>query len=115
MTSQEELREQMDRVRSILNILQADASAGQHPAEGARDLGKAVDDLRRTVWAVLTARHSGDYDSYLARIRVRRATESCEEVLAELYAGTLTPDTPGLFTLYAAISEILGLQRGEQP
>jgi len=110
----EQLREQTDRVRSVLNILEADLGADQHSAEGARDLGHAVDDLRRTVWAVLTARHSGDYDSYLARIRVRRAAESCEDVLAELYAGTLLAETPGLFTLYAALSEILGLQSGEQ-
>lgn len=104
MADQQELREVIDRVRSALHILEGDAA--QHSSEAAHDLKRSVDDLRRGVWAILTTRHSGNYEDFLARIRVRRATESCEDVLAELYAETLTADTPGLFSLYATLSEL---------
>jgi hypothetical protein len=92
-----------------LEVLDARADAGEHPAEGVRDLGLAVDDLRRSVWAVLTTKHSGSYADFLARIRVRRATECCEEMLAELHAETVTRNTPGLPVFQATLKELAKL------
>jgi len=108
----EELRDEIDRVRSALNILETGMAGGDDTSEAARDLGLAVDNLRRSVWAVLTTKHSGDYDGFLGRIRLRRAREICEEVLAELYAGTITVDTPGLFLFHEALRDVMQIAGG---
>jgi len=105
--SREDLRKGVDQIRKALNAF--DAGLGDRPAEGVRDLGLAVDDLRRSVWAVLTTRHSGNYEDFLARIRVRRARECCEDVLADLHAETVTRDTPGLPVLHATLRELAKL------
>jgi hypothetical protein len=105
--NREDLRKGVAQIRKALDSF--DAGVGSRPAEGIRDLSLAVDNLRRSVWAVLTTRHSGNYEDFLARIRVRRATECCEEVLADLHAATVTSDTPGLPVFHATMRELAKL------
>lgn len=102
----DELRQGIDEIKSALNILDADLTPGGRPLEGVRDLGLAVDNIRRNVWAVLKAEHSGDYHGYLGKTRVRRATETCEDVLSDLYAETIAPNTPGLEVFHATLREL---------
>jgi hypothetical protein len=104
MATSHELQQGIEQVRNAIAAL--DIDAGQAGSEGARDLGIALDNLRRTFWAVLTTKHSGDFDNFLARIRLRRATEICEGVLADLYAGAVTSDSPGLFYFHAALTDV---------
>lgn len=101
----EEIRKCIDAVRSSLNVLDASSGAGQ-PAEGLRDLTQAVTNLRSSIWAVLEGEHAGDYDAFLARVRVSRATDLCEEVLSDLYAGTLVPTAPGIEVFRGALREL---------
>ncbi len=109
MAYPEALRESIERVRSTLHVM--DSKSAGLSSEAVEELKRSVDDLRRGVWAILTSRHSGSYEEFLARIRVRRATESCEELLAELYAGTLDAETPGLFSFFASLSEVMKVHR----
>jgi hypothetical protein len=74
--------------------------------EAVRDLGLAVGNVRRSTWAVLTSAHSDNYENFLARLRVRRATETCEEVLSDLYADTVPATAPGLDLFQAALREL---------
>jgi hypothetical protein len=102
----DDLRKDMDQLRSALNIIESGTSVSAPPEEGLRDLGQAVDNVRKSAWAVLTAEHSGDYHGFLAKIRVRRAIELCQDVLTDLYADTITPDMPGLVVLTATLTEL---------
>ena len=104
--SNEELGKGLDELRSALNIIDGEIALGQPPAEAVQALERAVDNVRTSVWAVLNADHSGDYQSFLGRIRVHRATETCEDVLADLYAETLPPDTPWLELFHATLREL---------
>ncbi len=108
------LRQGMDQLRSALNIMESDISMGAPPAEGLRDLGQAVDNVRKSAWAVLTAEHSGDYQGFLAKIRVRRAIELSQDVLTDLYADTITRDMPGLIVLAATLQELSTALRGAE-
>ncbi len=112
--SYEDLRKGVAQIRNALDVLDARAAPGGRPAEGVRDLGLAVDNLRRSVWAVLTTRHSGSYSDFLARIRIRRATECCEEMLADLHAETVTLNTTGLPVFQGTLKELAKLTRRGQ-
>ena len=102
----DDLRRGMDELRSALNIIEEGSSISAPPAAGLRDLGQAVDNVRKSAWAVLTAEHSGDYQGFLAKIRVRRAIELCQDVLTDLYSDTISPDMPGLAVLTATLTEL---------
>ena len=108
--SHEDLKKGIQHIRKALDVLES--KVDDRPSEGVRDLGLAVDDLRRGVWATLTSRHSGNYQDFLARIRIRRATECCEEVLADLHAETVTLNTPGLPVFHATLKELIKLAGG---
>jgi len=112
--SNEELKRGIGQIRKALDLLDAFKGARESSSEGVRDLGLAVDNLRRGVWAVLTTRHSGNYDDFLARIRVRRATECCEDVLADLHAETVTKNTPGLDVFHATLRQVQHLVQQRQ-
>jgi hypothetical protein len=75
--------------------LEADSPSNPHP-EAKQHIGLAVDDLRRSLWAVLTTAHAADSDVYLSEVRVRRASEICSEILADLYADGLSAQAPGI-------------------
>jgi hypothetical protein len=111
--NRDELRQGVGQIRKALDALEA--GVGERPAEGVRDLSMAVDNLRRSVWAVLTTRHSGNYEDFLARIRVRRAKECCEDVLADLHAETVTRDTTGMPVFHATLRELVKLATRKQP
>ena len=104
--SNEELGKCIRQLRSALNIIDADIALGEPPAEAVQALVRAVDNVRTSVWAVLSAEHSGDYQSFLSRIRVHRATETCDEILADLYAEALPPNILGLELFHATLREL---------
>ena len=112
--SYDDLRKGVVQIRNALDVLEAKVGEEDRPSEGVRDLGRAVDDLRRSVWAVLTTRHSGNYQDFLARVRIRRATECCEELLADLHAETVTSNTPGLPVFHATLRELVKIAGGGQ-
>jgi hypothetical protein len=105
--SKQDLQIGIDEIRRALTKFDAGLSFGEHPSEGVRDVGLAVDNLRRSTWAVLTTRHSGDYDAYLARIRIERATDACEDLLSDLYAEAVAPNMPGLKTFHAVLESLV--------
>ncbi len=106
-----ELREGLAEVRAALDALDQRGGSAHQAVEELRILGLAVDNLRNNLWAVLTARYTKDYEGFLARIRVRRASETCEDVLADLYADTITPNMSGLDVYQATLREIDAIAR----
>ncbi len=104
----DELRTGLDKLRSALNIVEMEiaAAAAEPSQEAVRALGTALNGVRTNVWAVLTAEHADDYDQYLAKVRVRRARETCEEVLADLYADTIPLNMPGLEVFGVTLREL---------
>ncbi len=105
----EKLRTEIDQLRSALKAVDAAVATGDPSPEALQDLGLEVDSLRKSLWAGLTSKHSGDYTAFLGRIRVRRAIETCEDVLADLYAETLPPNIPGLEVFSATLGELAEL------
>lgn len=105
-TTSDMVRTHIKEVRTALNALEKGADRADRLPEGVRDLSRAVDGVRRSVWAVLEAQHTRDYASFLSRVRVRRATEVCEEVLADLSAEAVPRTTPGAEIFRGTLREL---------
>lgn len=101
-----EMREAFADLRTALDQLEVGAGGSKHPGEKIAALSGAVDTLRTKVWAHLTTHQAGDLDRYLGQIRVQRATEACEDLLADLYAEALAPGTPGLDLFRGVLREL---------
>ncbi len=106
MGNDELLQTSLDGLRSKLDIIDAELARGQPPAEALTAVEQAVSAVRRDIWVLLTAQHADDIRGYTGKIRIRRATEMCEEVLADLHAETLPPNTPGLEVFHATLREL---------
>lgn len=104
--SNDELRRGLEELRSKLDIIEAEMDQGQPPEQAVRAVEQAVSEVRANIWLLLTAEHADDYDSYLGKIRVQRATQACEDILADLHAGTLPPQTVGLAVFHATLREL---------
>lgn len=99
------LEDEIRVLRSALDQVDRTVDAGV-PRETIKALGDTVDSLRAKVWAYLTTHQAGALDRYMGEVRVKRAAEACEDVLAELYADALPSGTPGLELLRATLFEL---------
>ncbi len=98
----EELRTSISRLRRALETTQTSDAENEVP----HDVGLAVDDLRRSLWGALTTTFAADAEEYLVTMRVRRASETLQDVLAELYTGALSIRAPGTEELRVLTSEL---------
>jgi len=76
-------------MRATVQSIEAKLRKGDLPQDGLEDLKSAIDDARLRLWAVISAAGSPEPDAVLLRFRLRRATEICRAITADLDAGTL--------------------------
>jgi len=91
-----DVQQRLAEVRTALELLEVSSPPGDDLSEGVRDLASMVDQLRQSVWAVLTAEFAGDLPGFIGRIRVRRANAILKGVLADVYAGDVPRNMSGL-------------------
>jgi hypothetical protein len=108
------LRKGLGDLRNKLELFDEELGQGQSTPDNIRAVEHAVSAVRANLWALLAAQHSGDYQSYLGKTHVRRAKETCEDVLAELHAETILPTTPGLEVFHAALRHVSEHCRAEK-
>ena len=76
-------------MRATVQAIESKLRQGDLPDEGLSDLKHAIDDTRLRLWAVITAASSSEPEGVLLRFRLRRATEICRSVIADLDGNTL--------------------------
>jgi hypothetical protein len=103
---QNELRDQVDKLRALLIVADANPALELDPSEGLRDLQVTIDRLRAHLWMLLKTQDESAEQAFVVRMRVRRARETCEGILADLDEGTVTAGTPGLPVLHATLREL---------
>jgi hypothetical protein len=104
-----QLRQQLTTVDQQL------AKSGDH-AEGLEDLKAAVDNLRTSVWAVLSASRSANYPGFITRFRLRRTIDVLRQVLTDLEGSggqTLHPEHSEMQILMKQLLERIGRLRGQ--
>jgi hypothetical protein len=102
---------QDDTIRTIRATVQAiedKLRRGDLPQEGLADFKAAIDDARLRLWAVISVGGSSDPEALLLRFRLRRASEICRNVIADLDAGTLGQQQRELLELRETAREMLG-------
>ena len=94
------LREALDRLESEL---------GPDPVSAAKleDFKAAVDGIRTSVVAMVTAEDPADYRSFIRRYRLRRAAQVCQNVLSGLVDGTIDILAPGFDRLQSTVTDVL--------
>ncbi len=102
-----EVRESILFVQAALRDLESKLSDLEESTAGLEEFKSTLDNVRTTVLAVLAASDPSDYQQYVRRFRLRRATQVCQSILFSLLDGTTTRDAPGMPRLRAAISEVL--------
>ena len=105
-SDQSELQRDIDRLRTILSVVDSNLALETVPSEGMGDLRAAIDSLRAKVWMMLRAGHRLQEQAFVSRVRVRRAIETCEEAFADLRTGAVTPETPGYSVFRATLLEL---------
>jgi predicted RNA-binding Zn ribbon-like protein len=85
--STDELTAQLASVRETLNAIEARLVHARVPPEGLEDFKAAVDSIRTSAWALLSAARSPRGDEFVQRFVLRRTSEMCRRVVADLESG----------------------------
>jgi hypothetical protein len=91
----EPLPQQLIKLRSLLDEVDARLTRAPAAPAGLEDLKRSVDTLRTNMWAVLSAGHGASAPVKVERLKLRRAIEGMKAVRAGLSSGpggTLHPE-----------------------
>lgn len=100
-----QLGKRLAEIKTSLLEVEQSLAEGETPRRGLEDFKMAVDHIRLSIWAILTAAQSEDYPGVVARFRLGRAVEICQHVIADIDAGVITPGFPELERFRGAIEE----------
>jgi hypothetical protein len=78
-------------LRSSLRTVDEQLGNGKLAPEHVEDVKAAIDDIRFRLWGVLTAKSSDEYRAFRERFRLRRATEICNGLAADIVEERLKP------------------------
>jgi hypothetical protein len=110
------LVQQVVQLRQQLTTVDAQLAKSGENAEGLEDLKAAVDNLRTSVWAVLSASRSSNYPGFITRFRLRRTIDILKQVLGDLDGGSgkaLHPEHSEMQILLQQLNDRIGRLRGQ--
>jgi hypothetical protein len=90
-----------------LQVALGDSPPGQLPLPKLEDLKAWLDDSRLQVWGRLQATQTEDQPPLEDRFRVRRATELCQRLAADIGAGRIAMGRLELTELEAVATELV--------
>jgi hypothetical protein len=91
------LAQQIATLNSTLRGIEVRLAFGQPPVDGFEEFKSALDDMRYRLWGLLST--TDEDKTFQERFRIRRATELCRGLVADLRIGAVTgrhSDLPGL-------------------
>jgi hypothetical protein len=106
----------LSRIRATLDQLSEEVSQGRFPASILKDLKLSVDNLRLTLWAIITFEGPGKKDAQggsfglrtkLAEFRIKRLLQMLTNFQEDLQSGDITPSNPALGPLVSALESAL--------
>ena len=116
--SEASVGDHLARLNIALQALETRATPATTPVGELSEVKRALDDLRLRVWALLKAPHDQNPASFEQRFRIRRATELCVRITADLRTGLLDPSHPEFADLWIAamdLSQAIQATRGAAP
>ena len=82
--TQENLAQQIALLRAQLTAVDGQLAKSGGSVDGLEDLKDAVDNLRTSVWAVLSASRSANYPGFIARFRARRGIDILKAIAHDI-------------------------------
>jgi hypothetical protein len=107
---------QIAQLRNQLTLVDAQLAKSEGAPEGLEDLKTAVDNVRTSVWAVLSASRTSNYPGFIARFRLRRGIDILRAVQADLdseHGKTIHPEHSEMQILLQQINERIGRLRSQ--
>lgn len=101
-------------LRSSLRTVDEQLGTGRLSPEHVEDVKAAIDDIRFRLWGVLSAKNTEEYRAFRERFRLRRATEICNGLAADIVDGRLTPTHREATELRQSIETLLSHLPPEQ-
>jgi hypothetical protein len=112
----ETLTQHVAQLRQQLTTVDAQLAKSGENAEGLEDLKAAVDNLRTSVWAVLSASRTSNYPEFITRFRLRRSIDILKQVLGDLEGASgkaLHSEHSEMQILMQQLNERIGRIRGQ--
>jgi hypothetical protein len=107
--------DQIATLNSTLRAIEVRLALGRAPVEGLEDFKSALDDMRLRLWGLLGAAGGGDHRIFQERFRIRRATEMCRGLGADLRSGSVSGRHAELAGLREAAGELgQSIERAQQ-
>ena len=97
---------QVGDLADALTAIESDLAHRDTPPAGLGELKDAIDDIRLTMIGIVTATHSEDYDGSIGRLRIKRAVDLCQNLVADVIDGTVTPGNDGFERCYSAVAAL---------
>jgi len=105
--------QQIANLNSTLRGIEVRLALGKPPAEGFEEFKNLLDDMRHRLWDLLSLTDEED-QTLQERFRIRRATELCRGLVADLRSGAVTgrrSDLPGLRESVVELGQSIELAR----
>jgi hypothetical protein len=107
--SQDQLLEQVKRLRSELEEVEYRLRHNDIPVPVLEDFKSAIDHIRLTLWGILQSSGPDRYEAAatIIRLRIRRADDICKQIVADIEALEITVDSSELKQLHDTLSGTL--------
>ena len=92
-------------LNSTLRTIEVRLALGRPPLEGFEEFKGVLDDMRNRLWGLLGTAGDED-DTFQERFRIRRATEVCRGLGADLRSGSVSGRHQELPNLHEAAVEL---------
>ena len=102
-----ELARQVGNIKAVLESIETQVARGKVPPDTLGSVKSSVDEVRLRLWAIMSAASSGEYENFVERFRLRRATEICRGLADDIAAGKLGTDYAEFVALDAAARALL--------
>ncbi|HSM17897.1 MAG TPA: hypothetical protein VK845_13000 [Gemmatimonadales bacterium] len=103
---QHELAQRVQDLKNALTSIETEVKGGKTRPEGLEDLKAVVDNVRLSLWAILSSAQADDYEAFIGAFRLRRATDICQQVLADIRAGNMNGASPEFVEFKGTVEEL---------
>ncbi len=98
--------EDVTTLHEALQAIERRMARGEVPSGGLAEFKSSVDDLRLRLWGLLAAGSADDFRAFQGSFRLRRATEICAGLAADLQSGAMSTRHEELPALGAAATDL---------
>jgi hypothetical protein len=107
------LGQRLYEVRGALEEIEKELAAGGMEQDDLEDFKTIIDHVRLTIWAIMTAGWSDEYQGLdtlitrriIARFRLHRGEDICRGALSDIEAGVIPADSPDLEQFCSTLRE----------